>query len=234
MNKKIISRISIALLLLLSQLFLLNKAHALALDFIDNGEYTTDTLSGLDWLDVTASVNQSYSYVNSQLGTGGAYGGWRYATGDEFNQMITNYTGIDIASGVYGVFSIPEGKIDNLHFLLGSTLDASHLVEYGQTYDQYHGYEEGGYHDYTYGIISDLNGVKVWSALIYDYDVLLPDIEGDRTETHLASHDIDYISTDLGSYLVRDTITAVPIPTSILLMGTAIFSLIGFSRNRKN
>lgn len=35
--------------------------------FIDSGTYLTDTTSGLDWLDVTASVNRTYNDVPTGL-----------------------------------------------------------------------------------------------------------------------------------------------------------------------
>ena len=62
--------------------------------FIDHNTYLTDTDSGLDWLDVTESVNMSYDYVSSQFSTGGQFEGWRYATGDEFNALLAGLTGI--------------------------------------------------------------------------------------------------------------------------------------------
>ncbi|MFT7235595.1 MAG: hypothetical protein ACI9QV_001177 [Methylophagaceae bacterium] len=52
-----------------------SAAFAASTSFIDNGSYTTDTISGLDWLDVTTSKDQSYNYVSSQFGVGGVYQG---------------------------------------------------------------------------------------------------------------------------------------------------------------
>ncbi len=37
---------------------------------IDNGDRTTDSVSGLDWLDVTFSMNRSYDEVSAQFGDG--------------------------------------------------------------------------------------------------------------------------------------------------------------------
>ena len=48
-------------------------------DFLDNDTYTTDTLSGLDWLDLTESTGLSHDQVSAQFGVGGLYEGWRYA-----------------------------------------------------------------------------------------------------------------------------------------------------------
>ena len=46
----------------------------------DNGTGTTDSTSGLDWLDLTASTGRSYADVSGEFGTGGDFEGYRYAT----------------------------------------------------------------------------------------------------------------------------------------------------------
>ncbi len=73
---------------------------------IDNGHYTTDTVSGLDWLDITESTDTfpntnvgSYDYISSQFGAGGEYEGWRYATIFELLGLINNATGSNISIG---------------------------------------------------------------------------------------------------------------------------------------
>jgi hypothetical protein len=62
-------------------------AHAAINDSADHS-YLSDTATGLDWLDVTASVNMSFDQVSAQFGVGGTFEGWRYASGDEFNALI--------------------------------------------------------------------------------------------------------------------------------------------------
>lgn len=51
---------------------LLCGTQAASAAFIDHGTYLTDAASGLDWLDVTASVNWSYTDVSGQLAAGGS------------------------------------------------------------------------------------------------------------------------------------------------------------------
>jgi len=76
--------------LLIAALFLglMQNAHA---DIIDNETYLTDEDSGLDWLDVTATIGQSYDEVSAQLGRGGKYEGWKYATSAQLKQLVTNF-----------------------------------------------------------------------------------------------------------------------------------------------
>lgn len=224
-------KIKIALAILLSQLFSINSAHASAVHFIDNGSYTTDTISGLDWLDVTTSVNQSYNYVSSQFGVGGDYEGWRYATGMEFNQMVSNYTGTNIPDTQYSTVLQAEGDIDQLHFLLGSTYDAWFININQPTFDAQQGVPEGESHDYTLGIIVDvypLDTSFIYVALIEDDDIVPTNF--DRTKAHAAIIRVDDTLERTGSYLVRDTLSAVPVPAAVWLMGTSLLGLIGYSR----
>lgn len=62
---------------------------ALPMGFIDRGTYTTDTTAGLDWLDVTQTVNKSYNDVTSLFATD--LNGWRYATHDDFVTLIGHF-----------------------------------------------------------------------------------------------------------------------------------------------
>lgn len=56
---------------------------------VDTITYDTDT--GLRWLDVTVTQGLSYSDVVAQMGVDGTYEGWRYATVEEFDQLIVNF-----------------------------------------------------------------------------------------------------------------------------------------------
>lgn len=54
---------------------------------IDNGTYVTDTATGWDWLDLTQTAGMSYDDVTLQLGPGGLYEGWSYATRAELETL---------------------------------------------------------------------------------------------------------------------------------------------------
>ncbi len=94
---------------------------------IDAGTYTTDTATGLDWLDLTASSNLSYNYVSSQFGSGGLFEGWRYATSAETEALLQNL-GFTIGYSVGAIGSAPAGyaaALTNLVNLFGDTLATS-------------------------------------------------------------------------------------------------------------
>lgn len=87
---KIKTRISLAL-----AIFLVCQADAI---LIDNGNYTTDTVTGLDWLDIAETQRKSYNTTLSLLPT--QYAGWRFATESEFQGLIAN--GVALAQSMLG------------------------------------------------------------------------------------------------------------------------------------
>lgn len=89
---------------------------------IDNGNITTDTETGLDWLDITESTNLSYNYVSSQFGVGGQFEGWRYANTNDMRDYL-NHAG----------WAIPEYDLwieQNEHYSLGdqNSIDLINLM----------------------------------------------------------------------------------------------------------
>jgi len=68
-------------------LFLSVRAGA---EIVDNGRFTSDTVTNLDWLDLTETRGLSYSYVSSQLASDGQFAGWVYATRQQVNDLLIN------------------------------------------------------------------------------------------------------------------------------------------------
>ncbi len=62
------------------------------------GSITRDTDTGLEWLDLTNSYNQTFVYVASQFGPGQAYDGFRHATSDEV-KLYWEHGGISVGTG---------------------------------------------------------------------------------------------------------------------------------------
>lgn len=75
-----------------------NTANALPIHFNDHGNYTTDTLSGLDWLDITETQGLSINEVSALLQPSGSFFGWRYASSNEFLSLIGDYIGKSVLS----------------------------------------------------------------------------------------------------------------------------------------
>jgi len=205
-------------LALIASVFFTFSVQAAPVDFIDNGNSTTDSISGLEWLDVNLTAGRNYFDVSSQLGAGGEFDGWRYATADEFLQMISNWTGLNITAQHQIVFA--EGVIDGLITLLGQTSDGI--------------FAPGSGNQFIQGVLADTVGS--WhhqAAFIYDLDA--------------NSNDADYIFGNggpysdygiegkYGAFLVRDgQLSVVPLPPALLMFGAAGLGLIVLSRKRSN
>jgi hypothetical protein len=191
---------------------------------IDHGDYLTDTATSLDWLDVTKTVNMSYSDVSTQLGVGGLFQGWRYATGNEFNVMVGNHTGVAIPSVTYGNVNQEVDKIDVLVALLGSTLDAEYIKKYSRTYDAYNNFQEGAGRDYTAGIVADfVSSFEIFVGILSDDD--RSPTTADFSSAHYTSTNIFARRDSIGSYLIRSNAPSVPEPTTIALFALGLVGL---------
>jgi len=76
-----------------------------------------DTDSGLQWLDLTASDNRSVNDVTANLGVGGDYEGFRYATVDEVLELFVNANIPDVS----GTSAANVGPAQALMDFIGST-----------------------------------------------------------------------------------------------------------------
>jgi len=143
-------------LTMLSSLLVFNLSTNAAI--IDNGGYTTDTVSGLDWLDVTATINMSYNDVMSNINLNGFLLGWRYATRNELDGLVYNFTSITPDPTIPQntiISNFPEGDIESLVNLLGDTLESYWISAYGDTYNNWNNLPVGTGYGYTFGIIPD-------------------------------------------------------------------------------
>lgn len=69
---------------------LLLCSHSANAGLVDMGSYVYDTDSNIEWLRVTETTGMSYNDVYAELGAGGAYEGWRYATINDFEGLLAS------------------------------------------------------------------------------------------------------------------------------------------------
>ena len=205
-------------LAVIASIFFSFSVQAAPVDFVDNGNSTTDGLSGLEWLDVNLTAGRTYFDVSSQLSAGGEFDGWRYATANEFLQMISNWTGLNITAQHQIVFE--EGVIDGLITLLGQTSDGIFAAD--------------GPNHFIQGVLADTVGD--WhhqAAFIYDMDANPND--ADYIYGNGGPYSDYGIEGKYGAFLVRDgQLSAVPLPPAIFLFGAAGLGLIILSRKRRS
>jgi len=210
-----------AMALSASLAFSATTSFAASTDFTDNNTYTTDTISGLDWLDVTISAGQSYNYVSSQFGSGGEYEGYQYATGSQVNQLVSNWTGNNIAPTNYGVVVHVEDLIDGLVLMLGDTYSNYFAVNGGLP-------RQGL--QYTFGITAGVQSASAqYLAMIWNDDYS-EEVDWSSAQWASLNRDLEQMA-HIGSFLVRESgLIATPIPAAAFMFAPALLGFLGFRR----
>ncbi len=204
---------------LVTSLMLFGAMPSQAVPLVDQGNITYDPNTGLHWLDVNLSANQSYTDVSSQFGVGGDFAGYRYASGNEVNTLFSNA----------GILTVPcnqcsgDGQFalyDSLISMLGVTYDAVDIrYTSGLTSDvPYPGYSDRGL------------GIVQWDArtppiFFYASAPYFYVAGGYIVAVPEGSHDPSF-----GSFLV-----ATPLPAALPLFATGLgaLGLLGWRRKRK-
>jgi len=169
---------------------------------------TRDTISKLDWLDLTETSQMTYSTVFAALAEGGQFDGWRYATSeevitlwDQFGVDLSNPSswysstvdsGITMATGLLGDILAP-GRDIGVYGIAGSPSSAGFMDNMGAWYIQ----DEPG----LYQNLSFVSQIE-------------PTFEG-----------------YYGSYLVKTSV--VPVPAAVWLFGSGLLGLVGVARRKK-
>lgn len=208
-------------------------AHAalIATDWLSPGDglAVRDTTSGLEWLNLTQTANLSYAQVSAELGAGGGFESWRYASNAEVVDLFGDYFGINLNSDWYG--EIPA-FVDPGVRLASETLGDG--VSTGS--DEYvpnANYRLIGYtadtrlngHHFVLGARSRWTDTDYFTAMdpvqYHQYNVWDP--------YPLVTSDL-YADPWIGSYLVRPA--AVPLPAAAWLLGSGLLLLAGGLRRK--
>lgn len=183
---------------------------------------TRDTVSGLDWLDLTASSNLSYDSVVAGQIAGGMFDGWRYALPAEVSAMLQSNFGIDLNNGNATVGLPPPPGLAQATALFGDSLAVFGPGSTGVS-----------------GVTGEPNGAMN-SHLVVGADYLsLTQTFFRRINPNLNTFfQFDGLASEgTGHWLVADTPwqptpSPIPVPAAIWLFGSALIGLAGLGKYR--
>ncbi len=181
---------------------------------IDNGTYTTETASGLDWLDLSLTTGMSMEdalAANSQ---------WRYATNSEveniFGQLFDGYFNTEAGGwslSSNGAYADQLTDVTNFENLFGAT-----QIFFSFPLTQ----------RFVFGLYEDEAGViRVMGTQFSTQPGFTQTVVEGMDFTQVL--DTTTAVTGRGTFLVRSSV--VPIPAAIWLFGSAL-GLVGFLRRR--
>jgi hypothetical protein len=198
--KRRVCKLAFGALAVMMAYLLPNVTHA-ALISIDDANYginslTFDTDTNLEWLDITLTINRSYNEIKKELGIGGEYEGFRYASQSEIETLWAN-EGIFDYSNTY--VSENYEPIKGLIPYLGATA-SSDITAF--TIGIYEGLTLGGY--------------QRTASLQYRDDIF-------AGKANLTFNGVtqDFKGTSHGSYLLRTV--SVPLPPTLILFIIGLF-----------
>ena len=159
---------------------------------------TVDTTTGLEWLDLTASLGISVDDIQLQFGSGGSHEGWRHATTAEVTTLFLSSAGLTLGTQA----GVVDPLITQLAALIGVTQSGGALNAQAS---------RGRYDDSATGSDGNLAG----SAFVYWQQ---PSFTADSSTASILDDQPNINSVVTGStghFLVRAT---VPEPGASVLM----------------
>ncbi len=190
-------------------------------ELVDRGLQTYDTASGLEWLDLSQTRGLSFDEVCAQLGAGGQYAGYRYATTLEAQALLGEFGLPIVAYTIYGS-NTWSPNLSNFDALLGLNVGGlgpayGFEAETGDTIG-------GAYHPLFYGVGNAMN-----TGLNADPTDAIA--VGDRLVSQAAEVTVGYSGAyaerSLSHFLVRagEPVVAVPEPETWALMLAGLFAV---------
>jgi len=187
--------------------------------FIDNGGFTTDTSTGLDWLDLTAT--NGIAFNDAEL----LNPGWHYADNYEVSGLFEsffNYPGVEYApimpdltqSSSTGTISL-DADITQFENLFGVTQDNTETASLGM------------FMSYVW-LTPETQFPAVFGTLRANNYLYTIRQEGNHP---LVPQLLDVGTEGVGIYLVRTSV--VPVPAAAWLFGSGLIGLVGLARRKK-
>ncbi len=190
---KIIYKTFYALLLALVFQSIAN-ASLIEIDLYSYGDklITRDTDTGLDWLDLTSTLNISYDDMQTKISSGGEFEDFRYATTADIDRLQQS-AGLP-AELFFTSSSIYRQRVTDLIYKIGETKPSTDGI-------------------FTYGLTGDpfLPTTYIQDRIFRGFTITL------GTSAIQGIIDDDSASISTGSWLIRNSPSPVPLPNALLL-----------------
>jgi len=194
---------------------------------IDDDEYTTDDINGLEWLDLSYTSNISYSDAYDAVATQSG-GGWDYASESQvrtmFDQIFSTWS--PTSPSGFSQDTNYTAQADRFSTLFGSSYTAdpefeSRTVSFGLYLDDLDVLRMLGVENYA----NPLNSDSIYGALTENYSVL-----NSQSNEQFATFMVRASSINLDP---MDPMSPVPVPAAVWLFGSGLIGLVGLARRKK-
>ena len=201
--------------LMISTIFASSHSNAA---FIDNGNYTTDTSTGLDWLKLSETTGTSYNTALDSLSSDG----WRYATNTELDNIFWQI--------FVGYFDTNVGGETGLNY--SSTWHSWHYANQMTDAAEFQS---------VFGLTSNTETYTESYGMYIDEDdrVTIMGLYNDGVNSEIYGMEFnDFYTADeipwggiVGVYAIRTTV--VPVPAAAWLFASGLIGLAGIGRRKK-